>query len=401
MTAIRTAVVIGGGVAGPVTALALRKAGIEASVYEAYDAPATEAGGALMLAPNGLAALKIVGIDKELQLAGQPMRTQLFAHGTGKRFARIPVLNGLEPSLMVSRGELCQLLYNHATACGIKMEYGKRLTDVDERSDGITARFADGTSASGDILIGADGIHSTVRRLIDPLGPGPQHAGLISFGAPAAASATPSWLKDDEIHFVMGKRAFFGYFRMRNGQTMWFSNLPYERPLTGEQARAMPRAKWMTRLREAYVGDIPAQQLIDASDPANLIVLGSMEAMPSVPRWYGGKMVLVGDSVHAPSSSSGQGASLTLESSIEIARCLRDLPTVSAAFAAFEKLRRERVELIAATAVKTNKQKSGGPVARLLIRALAPVFTRTFLTPEKMFGPVHRYRIDWDHTVKP
>lgn len=72
------------------------------------------------------------------------------------------------------------------------------------------------------------------------------------------------------------------------------------------------------------------------------------------------------------------------------------LPDLPSAFAAYEKLRRERVESIAATAAKTNSQKSGGPVARTLIRLLAPVAMKTFLTPEKMFGPVHRYSIEWD-----
>jgi 2-polyprenyl-6-methoxyphenol hydroxylase-like FAD-dependent oxidoreductase len=397
VTSIRNALVIGGGVAGPVTALALRKAGIDAAVYEASEGPAT--GGGLMLAPNGLAALRIVGIDSDLQLAGQPMRAQVFAHGTGRRFAQVPVLRGLEPGLMVFREELCGILYDHLTAQGIPMEYGKRLVGVDESPEGITARFADGTTALGDVLIGADGIHSAVRTLIDPGAPRPQHAGLISFGAPAAASATPAGLKEDEIRFVMGQRAFFGYFRMHNGRTMWFSNLPYGEPLTAAEARATPSARWLGRLREAYAGDIPAEDLIASSDPDDLIVLGSMEAMPPVPRWHRGRIVLVGDSVHAPSSSSGQGASLTIESAIELARCLRDLPTPESAFAAYEGLRRERVESIAATAVKTNKQKSGGPVARTLIRLLAPVFMKTFLTPEKMFGPVHRYSIDWDQKV--
>jgi 2-polyprenyl-6-methoxyphenol hydroxylase-like FAD-dependent oxidoreductase len=397
VTSITNALVIGGGVAGPVAALALRKAGIDAAVYEANEAPA--AGGALMLAPNGIAALRIVGIDSDLQLAGQPMRTQVFAHGTGKRFARVPVLRGMEPGLMVFREELCGILHDHLTAQQIPIEYGKRLVGADVSPDGIAARFADGTTARGDVLIGADGIHSTVRTLIDPDAPQPQHAGLISFGAPAAESATPAGLEDDEIRFVMGKRAFFGYFRMPSGRTMWFSNLPYGEPLTGAQARATPSARWLERLREAYAGDIPAEDLLAGSDADDLIVLGSMEAMPPVPRWHRGRLVLVGDSVHAPSSSSGQGASLTIESAIELARCLRDLPTPESAFAAYEGLRRERVESIAATAVKTNRQKSGGPAARTLIQLLAPVFMKTFLTPEKMFGPVHRYRIDWDQKI--
>jgi 2-polyprenyl-6-methoxyphenol hydroxylase-like FAD-dependent oxidoreductase len=101
MAQVRQALVIGGGVAGPVAALALRKAGIEATVYEAYDGPAADAGGALMLAPNGLAALRIVGVDPARRGVGQPIRAQIFAHGTGKRFGRVPALKGAEPSLLV------------------------------------------------------------------------------------------------------------------------------------------------------------------------------------------------------------------------------------------------------------------------------------------------------------
>jgi 2-polyprenyl-6-methoxyphenol hydroxylase-like FAD-dependent oxidoreductase len=183
---------------------------------------------------------------------------------------------------------------------------------------------------------------------------------------------------------------------MTDGRMMWFSNLPYDEPLTGAEARAVPAAQWWRRLQEAYAGDVPSAALVGASDPDDLIVLGSMEAMPPVPHWYRDRMVLTGDSVHAPASSSGQGASLTVESAIELARCLRDLPDLPSAFAAYEKPRRARVESIAATAAKTNSQKSGGPVARTLIRMLAPVAMKTFLTPEKMFGPVHRHRIGWD-----
>lgn len=399
MTSVKTAVVIGGGIAGPVAALALRKAGIDATIYEEYDELATEAGGALMIAPNGLAALRIVGIDAALAAVGQPIRTQVFAHGTGKRFGRIPVLRGLEPSLLVARGELCRILHQEVMVQGIKMEFGKRLIGVDERPDGIVARFADGSSARGDILIGADGIHSTVRTLIDPAAPQPQHAGLISFGSSAPAAATPAWAKTDEMYFVLGRRAFFGYWQLPDGRTMWFSNLPYEQQLTGAQARAVPSAQWWRKLRDACAGDVPAEKVIELSSPDDLIVLGSMEAMPPVPRWHRDRMVLTGDSVHAPSSSSGQGISLTTESAVELARCLRDLPDLPSAFAAYEQLRRERVESIAATAVKTNSQKSGGPIARTLIRLLAPIFMKTLLTPEKMFGPVHRYRIDWNRKV--
>ncbi|MDX3357940.1 FAD-dependent monooxygenase, partial [Streptomyces sp. ME01-24h] len=84
-----------------------------------------------------------------------------------------------------------------------------------------------------------------------------------------------------------------------------------------------------------------------------------MERMPSVPHWHRGRMVLVGDAAHAPSSSSGQGASLAIESSLELARCLRDLPTPEAAFAAYDQLRRARVEMIGTDAAAKNRAKAG------------------------------------------
>jgi 2-polyprenyl-6-methoxyphenol hydroxylase-like FAD-dependent oxidoreductase len=110
-------------------------------------------------------------------------------------------------------------------------------------------------------------------------------------------------------------------------------------------------------------------------------------------------MVLVGDSAHAPSASSGQGASLAVESAIELARCLRDLPDVPSAFAAYERLRRPRVEKIAVRAARTNNSKALGPAAITMMRLLMPLAMKTVLTPERTLGPEQRHHIDWDAVV--
>jgi 2-polyprenyl-6-methoxyphenol hydroxylase-like FAD-dependent oxidoreductase len=107
-------------------------------------------------------------------------------------------------------------------------------------------------------------------------------------------------------------------------------------------------------------------------------------------------MVLVGDSAHAPSSSSGQGASLAVESAIELARCLRDLPDAASAFTAYERVRRPRVEEVAARAARTNSNKAAGPLAKALMGLVMPIALRTFLRPERTIGALHRYRIDWN-----
>jgi 2-polyprenyl-6-methoxyphenol hydroxylase-like FAD-dependent oxidoreductase len=390
MTGVKTALVIGGGIAGPVTAMALRKAGIEPTVYEAYATPADGVGAMLTVAPNGLDALRIFGADEAVREIGQPMERMVMADGRGKRIGVIPGLAGLPPSQALWRSDLYRVLHDHAVAQGVRMEYGKRLVAVEDTPTGITAQFADGSIATGDVLVGADGIRSTVRSLIDPHAPGPDNVPLLNFGATAdiAVAADP-----DATYFVFGKRAFLGYWTQRDGRTAWFSNLPYDQPMTSAQAQEVPAADWLERLREVYADDVPGRDLLEHTSADALFVLGSMEIMPKVPHWHRGRVVLVGDSAHAPSSSSGQGASLATESAIQLARCLRDLPDVPSAFSAYERLRRPRVEKVAARAAKTNTSKSFGPAATTMMRLLMPIAMRTFLAPERTLGPEQRYEV--------
>jgi 2-polyprenyl-6-methoxyphenol hydroxylase-like FAD-dependent oxidoreductase len=390
------ALVIGGGIAGPVVALALRKAGIDSVIYESRHASANRVGGALALAPNGLAALGIVGADHAVETRGQPIRTMVMADGGGRQIGEFPALPGLAPNWAMGRAELNEVLQKQALAERVHIEYGKKLVGVDEGATGITARFADGSSATGDVLIGADGIHSTVRRLIDPEAPAPKHIPLLNFGAVADSAVRA---QADAMYFVFGERGFFGYWLQPDGRTAWFSNLPHAAPMTGAEARAVSANHWLAILRERYANDVPARNLLEHTSASELVALGSMEVMPVLPLWYRGRMVLVGDSAHAPSSSSGQGASLAVESAIELARCLRDISDLSMSFAAYERLRRDRVQRVAARAAKTNQSKALGPVAKMLLRLLMPVATRTFMSAEKTLGTEQRFRIDWNQAV--
>ncbi|MFE3193668.1 FAD-dependent oxidoreductase [Nocardia sp. NPDC059240] len=403
MSGIKTALIIGGGIAGPVAALALQKAGIEATVFEAYENAATDTGAMLTVAPNGLAALGIIGADKLVMAAGTPLHSMVMETGAGRQLMRVDTLPGLSPSCTMLRADLFRALHDHALANGIEFRYGKRLVDIEQSETGVVAVFADGSTAAGDILIGADGIHSTVRTLIDSDAPGPDYTGLMSFGfGEFTAEGTLSGGGDGEIeamHFAFGKRAFYGYWRQPNGKNVFFSNYPQAEPMTLAEAKAVPAEEWLTKLRAAHVGDTPGERLFAETSVDQMIVTGPMERMPHVPNWFRGRVVLLGDAVHAPSSSSGQGASLAIESAIELARSLRDITDPAKAFAAYESLRRPRVEDISDNAAKTNNGKTSGPVAKALFGLMMPIATRTFLKPEKMFGPVHRFVIDWDQPV--
>lgn len=395
MTKVRTALIIGGGVAGPVAALALRKAGIEAAVYEAYPGPAEGIGGSLALAPNGQAALEVVGALDAVEAVALPIHRTAMSFG-GKQIV-IPPLAGLPPLKLVRRADLYSVLQGLTVEQGISVEYGKRLVATEEHESGVTARFADGTAATADILIGADGIHSAVRTMIDPAAPGAGYTGALGF---EAVVDRPVSTEPGTMFFAFGKRAYYLYWRRPDGRTGWGANLPQDKPMSLTEARAVPPEEWLRRLRDAYADDDPGGDLVQHINADQLQVTGSLHIMRTVPHWHRGRMVLIGDAVHAPSNSSGQGASLAIESAVELARCLRDLPDARTAFTAYENHRRSRVERIAARAAKVNQLKAPGPVASALMPLLMRVLMKTAMRPERSFGSDQRYRIDWDAPVE-
>jgi 2-polyprenyl-6-methoxyphenol hydroxylase-like FAD-dependent oxidoreductase len=393
MTNVRTAAIIGGGIAGPVAAMALCKAGIQATVYEAY--PDTGGiGGTLALAPNGMAALEVVGAHQAVIAIAQPITRMVMS--IGAKAIPLPRLSGVGPLRLVRRRDLHRALHDEAVKRGIPIEYGKRLVGVEETRSAVVAKFADGSSAQADILIGADGVRSTVRTLIDPDAPGPRYTGVLGFEGYAGCDVPGD---SDTMTFAFGKRGYYLYWPVPGGGTIWGVNLPQECPMSLVEARAVPAADWMRTLTAAYGEDVPGGELVRHTALDDLQVDGSLHIMPPVPHWYRGRMVLVGDAVHAPSNSSGQGASLAVESAVQLARCLRDLPDVPAAFTAYERLRRGRVEKIAARAARINQAKAPGPIARILMPALMPILIKAAMKPEKTIGPEQRYRIDWDAPV--
>jgi 2-polyprenyl-6-methoxyphenol hydroxylase-like FAD-dependent oxidoreductase len=396
-----SALIIGAGVAGPVTAMALQQAGIDAIVYEAYPRGADDAGAFLTLQINGISALRAIAADRAVAGLGFDTPTMQFFNGNGKYLGTVPN-GGALPDGTVSqtfkRADLYRSLRDEAQRRGARIEYGKRLVDAMRTGDGVTARFGDGTQASGDLLIGADGIRSRVRTVIDPAAPQGRYVQLLNVGgyAPGVFSdATPG-----DYHMVFGKRAFFGYAIAPDQSTWWFANPPRrDEPSAGELAATTSDAWRAMLLRLFAVDRSPAVDIIRAT-PGPLQGWATYD-IPSVPTWHNDTMVLVGDAAHATSPSSGQGASMALEDAVVLAKCLRDLPAVPAAFAAYEGLRRRRVERVVAVGARSSSTKVAGPVGRVFRDVAMPLFLKMVAGKgAASLGWVHQYRIDWDAPVE-
>ncbi|MCP3800646.1 FAD-dependent monooxygenase [Allokutzneria sp. A3M-2-11 16] len=377
------AVIIGGGIAGTVAAIALHKAGIDAVVHEAYPTGADDAGAFFTIMHNGMNALAAVGLDQVVAEHSYPARGVRLLTGAGREVSAQTYSQGPRT---LRRAALYQVLHAEAAKRGIRVEHNKRLVAATEQ-DGVVATFADGSTAEGDVLIAADGTHSTARAIINPGAPRARYTGLnVVYGyAPAREGEEPN-----TYTFVHGARAAFGYIGVPHGQTWWFSRLPGpELDLTG-----MTPQQWKDHASAYFADDdFPAVEIIQSTDGE---VIGSnVYDIPTTPNWHTERMVLAGDAAHAASPAAGQGASMALEDAVTLAKCLRDLPP-DKGFPVYERLRRDRVErLVANSAARDATRTGGAPQPPMSEAELAEVTRRR----QAYQAWLYEHHIDWAETV--
>jgi 2-polyprenyl-6-methoxyphenol hydroxylase-like FAD-dependent oxidoreductase len=393
--------IIGAGIAGSVAGLALRKAGLEPTIFEAYDEPADAAPGVyLTVAVNGLDALRAVDVDHLVTTAGFACPTITFVSGSGGRLGSVamgPARCDGTVAHAVRRTDLHDGLHRTAAERGVPIVHGKRLVDARPRAGGgVLARFSDGSTAKGDVLIGADGVHSRTRGLISGANPEPRYTGLGNTGGFTGVCL-------DDLHLgaapgdyvtIWGSRCTFCYTVSPRGEIWWFANPP--------SAEAIPRAtlRSMTTedLRDHLLGLLardrtPAADIVRATE--GVFHLSNQYAMPVVPTWHNEAMVIIGDAAHAVPPVTGQGCSLATEDAVELARCLRDLPDVPAALAAYERLRRERLDRVVGWAAGLAPARRRGPVLRGVRRLVLPLLLARAARPSQ------RARLSWlfDHHI--
>jgi 2-polyprenyl-6-methoxyphenol hydroxylase-like FAD-dependent oxidoreductase len=369
------ALIIGAGIAGTAAAMAFQQVGIEAVIYEAYESTAHGVGGALGLAVNGFDVLRTLGVAEQVRATGWPTSKITLWNGYGRQLA---TLDDGSIAVTAERALLYSALYDETVRRGIRIEHGKRLVGVEHRGAAVIARFDDGTSATGTVLVGADGMRSSVRELVAPDAPKPHYVGLTGGGgysAPIDLRLDPS-----AFHMVFGKHAFFGYAGLPDGRVGWFANVPTPVEPTGDDLAAVPLSARREQLLELFANDnTPATRIIEATENVDLWL--AMHIMDAPKQWYRDRMVVIGDAAHVPSPSSGQGASLALEDALELAKCLRDLPDPASAFATFQALRDKRVKKVLTEAKRVINNKAAGPVGRVIRDAVAPVAMKLFARP--------------------
>ena len=326
--------IIGGGIAGLATAIALRRQGINAQVYERATA-LREVGAGLSLWRNALVVLDAIGVGDACRAHSAPYTGAALRRWNGRVIvspaeSELKRLVG-EVGLVLHRATLQQIL---SEALGPEhLHLGHTCLSIQESAQGVTATFDGIGDVHADGLIGADGLHSVVRCAI--LGPDePVYSGYTAWRGVtsfdhAEIAVGESW----------GPGQRFGQVPMARGEVYWFATRnapPGARAHGGEKAEVL-------RLFGSW--HHPIASLVERTD-ASAVLRNDIYDRPPARTWSRGRVTLAGDAAHPMTPNLGQGACQALEDAVVISRALHAAPDIATAWQLYERTRRLRAAFV-------------------------------------------------------
>jgi len=311
------AAIVGGGIGGLSAALALRRAGIRATIYERQP-QLREIGSGLTLWTNAVKLVGRFGLLDALLAVGAPLGRFEFWSWRGERLGELS-LGALAdrlgaPCVGVHRADLMALLARALGDCRVELD--ARCLGYVQDDMGVTAKFADGRTARSDLLIGADGLQSAVRAALLGQRP-PRYAGYTCWRGVATfehEAVSPGITSE-----TLGYGTRFGMLPIGQGRVFWYATAS-TRP-GGDDARAGRKHTVLDLFRRYRPPVVP---LIAATDEA-AILRHDIYDRPPVRRWGAGRVTLLGDAAHPPTPNLGQGACQAIEDAWMLARCLREV----------------------------------------------------------------------------
>ncbi len=329
-------VVAGGGIGGLSAAIALRRAGVDATVYER--APELrEVGAGISLWPNATRILREWGVLDPLLRRGVQVEAGEMLRADGRVLHRFSVGALDAPLLLVHRADLHAALADALPPWAVQTGY--ELDGFDDDGPSVVARFRGGPTAEGDALVGADGLRSATRAAL--LGDGPPVYRGYPVWRGVARMDLPAG-RERVLTETLGRGMRAGVVPVGEGRVAWWvtANEPAATP-DGADAEAA-RARLLSLVRGWH---FPVPALVEAT-PADQILKSDTFDRPPVRRWGRGRVTLLGDAAHPTTPNLGQGGCMAIEDAAVLARCFANTDGVVAALRAFERARSGRTALV-------------------------------------------------------
>ena len=312
MTEVERILVVGGGIGGLSTSIALRRAGFAVDVVEKN--PKWDVYGVGMIQPaNALRVLHEIGLAEQCVAAGHPMYGDKTWLGDGETFLVghdwEPLVEGLPPGNGIARPALHRILQDAVLGSGTDVRTGVTLTTLDDDGEQVTVGFTDGDTRTYDLVVGADGLRSQVREMV--FGPDVQP----KLHRPGVLALQPAAHRGARPHLGLHRRdRHRGVRPARAGPDVHAD----DREAAGRASRSGSRveglaAKMRERL-EQFGGPVAEHKDLIVDDAA--VVYRPVENVVLPPPWHQGRVVVLGDAAHATSPHCGQGAAQAIEDGV-------------------------------------------------------------------------------------
>lgn len=342
-TQTQTILIMGGGIAGLCTAIALRQKGLEAQVYEQAET-IRPVGAGLTLWPNAMNVLAQLGLAELVLQAGSVIGTATFKDDRGRTLTTT-ALHDLraelgQPAVAIHRADLHHILQAALPPETIQLDHAFERLVQDEQ--GVTAYFANGQMARGAWLLGTDGIWSQVRGQMFAT-VRPRYAGYIAWRGVVEGVHD---LVQGVTSEAWGQGQRFGIVPLNEHQVYWFATANEKEARS--QSRQEAEEEKTQLLRRFHGWYEPVAALIEATPAAAILRNPVFDLKPFLP-WSRGRVTLVGDAAHATTPNMGQGACQAMESAWVFAQTMGSDHEGAATLTAYEQLRQPRAAWITNT----------------------------------------------------
>jgi 2-polyprenyl-6-methoxyphenol hydroxylase-like FAD-dependent oxidoreductase len=353
---VSTALVVGGGIGGVATAIALGRIGWRVTVLERA-AELADVGSGITLFPNAVRALDALGAGDAVRAVGAPPPAAGMRKPDGTVVVDVSDVPSVSGIFGFHRADLHRTLRSFL-ADGV-LRTGVEVTAVRTEGDAASVTTADGETLAADLVVAADGLRSTARAALWPNHLGLRYAGYTSWRAVTAEPVADIGLGGE----TWGRGLRFGVLPLRDGRVYWFAvaNAP------AGAASPDPHAEVVARFGGWHD---PIPRLLAATPPGDVLHLDIHDLYLPLPPFTTGRVALLGDAAHAMTPDVGQGACQAIEDAVTLASALAGEPDVTRALAAYDAQRRPRAESVVKAARRTGRFAQADGAVAVALRGL-------------------------------
>lgn len=372
--------VLGGGIGGLTAALALAQRGAQVTVLEQADA-ISEVGAGIQVSPNGFCVLKALGVDEALRatcVKGEAVELRDYKAGRVVTRLDLGLLDEGQEYFFVHRADLIDVLANACREAGVSIRLLQKAETV-VPGDKPSVTMTNGDVFSADLIIGADGLHSVVRQVLNG-------TSAPFFTRQTAWRATvPNSMRHPNVARVhMGPKRHLVSYPLRGGELVNIVAVQERMEWVEEGWAHRDRPENLRAAFSDFGGDVPA-----LLDEVTEVGLWGLFRHPVAQKWYGENIAILGDAAHPTLPFMAQGAVMAMEDAWVLADCLSGTEDIMTGLALYQSKRHKRCTKIVAQA-SGNARKYHLSLPPLRVAAHTGMRLFGTLAPQKMMG-----QFDW------